>query len=141
MEDTQPLTICDKEEEQVHYIGENLRVRRLIQEQRKFFQLTRKSNATGEFIGITLDAKQFEKLCHNSNYLISKLADVDMRGEKVAAKVDLGDELMATIDWRFPGIGLRMFWTTKEGEQKATRRGIHFTSSEFNQLCVTLSNM
>jgi translation elongation factor EF-Ts len=82
MEDTQPLTIAEEEEEQVKYIGENLQVRRFMQEQRKFYQLTRKNNATGEFTGITLDGKQFEKLCFISNYLIAKLADVDKRGEK-----------------------------------------------------------
>jgi hypothetical protein len=141
MENTQPLMISE-DEEQVHYIGveEKLKVRRFVQEQRKFLQLARK-DAAGEFTGLTLDEKQFEKLCCISNFLMAKLADVDKRGEKVATKVDLGDELMVTIDWRFPGIDLRMFWTNSEGELKATRRGIHYTSDQFNELCVILAKM
>jgi hypothetical protein len=139
MEDTQPFMISE-DEEQVHYIGEKFKVRHFIQEQHKFLQLT-KMDATGEFTGLTLDEKQFEKLCFISNFLMAKLADVDKRGEKVATKVDMGEELLVTIDWRFPGIDLRKFWTNNEGEQKATRRGIHCTSDQFNELCVILAKM
>jgi hypothetical protein len=78
MEDTQTLMISE-DEEQVHYIGEKFKVRRFVQEQRKFLQLARK-DATGEFTGLTLDEKQFEKLCCMSNFLMAKLADVDKRG-------------------------------------------------------------
>jgi hypothetical protein len=141
MEDTQPLMISD-DEEQVYYIGvgEKLKVRRFVQEQRKFLQLTKK-DAAGEFTGLTLDEKQYEKLCFISNFLIAKLADVDKRGEKVTTKIDLGEELMVTIDWRFNGIDLRKFWTNSEGDQKATRRGIHYTSDQFNELCAILAKM
>jgi hypothetical protein len=122
----------------LHFIkvGEKMNVKRFVQEQRKFLQLARK-DATGGFTGLTLDEKQFEKLCCMSNFLMAKLADVDKRGQKVVSKVDLGEELLMTIDWRFPGIDLRMFWTNSEEEQKATRQGIHYTSDQFNELCVS----
>lgn len=138
--DTQPFMI-DEVEEQVYDIGEKLQVRLFVQEGLKFFQLTRRDRATGEFAGITLDHGQYEKLRYNFKYLIAKLADVDKRGEKVMVKVDLGDDTIASINWRFPGIDLRLFWTSKEGEQKATRRGIHYSSVEFNKLCDILSQM
>jgi hypothetical protein len=141
MEDTQPLMISE-DEEQVYFIGvgEKLKVRRFVHEQRKFLQLTKK-DAAGEFNGLTLDEKQYEKLCFLSNFLIAKLADVDKRGEKVTTKIDLGEEIMVSIDWRYNGIDLRMFWTNSEGDQKATKRGIHYNSDQFNELCAILAKM
>jgi hypothetical protein len=64
--------------------------------------------------------------------VVTRCYDIERRKTRTSAvknsrqNIDLGEELTVTINWRFPGIDLRMFWINSGGEQKASRRGYSF---------------
>jgi hypothetical protein len=98
IKDTQPLMMSE-DEEHVHCFGEKLKARRFVQEECKFFQLLRKVDATGKFTGVGSQTIR-ETLLYFQLPNCKTGGCEHKRGEKLETKIDLGEELVVTINWR-----------------------------------------
>ncbi len=116
------LIISDKKKINMYYDGG------------KFFcQLLKTTDDDGE-LGVTLDEDQFNDFRRLFDRLEEKLLASLHKGEKISYREPIGDMMFCSVNWRYPAVDVRAFYTDKHDELKPTRRGVAFNLREFRQV-------
>ena len=132
------MTIIERREE-LHQISDKKTVRLFFSSDGTRQCQLLKINDDGTEVGLTLDATtQASNLVKLFPKLEESFIAMTNKGEKAQVRLCIDDDVYASVNWRFPCMDIRAFYTDKEGRVKPTRRGVAYNLAEARKLITVL---